>query len=201
MAFWKKRRKDTSTLSIARLPSRQYLSFIVRFVDEMDPATRAHVAVAYQNFIPLVSALYQFNNERGVAFESEDLLESLADEAEKSSDEINQRRFSWLYFAGLIARLEKLARKDEAVVPVGATLWTIIITEYPRLKLLLPHNIVWKEDEKLWFDLDQSDAHLMELGVNHHIPPTFARHDIVRRFAKDLGVAYLPSKTRIGFIP
>jgi hypothetical protein len=201
MPFWKKRHKEEAASSIARLPPDEYVPFIIQFVDEMDPATRAHIAVAYQNLIPLVSAYRQFNDERGLRFEIEDLLESLAAEVERPHDETNHRRFSWLYFAGLLARLEKLARHDEAIVPVGATLWTIIVTEYPKLRFLLPNNVVWKEDEKLWFDLELSDPELMELGINHHIPPKFAQHDIVRRFARDLGAIYLPSRTRLGFIP
>ncbi|MGN6270805.1 MAG: hypothetical protein ACTHM0_13050 [Sphingomonas sp.] len=167
----------------------------------MDPATRAHTAVAYQNLLPIISALYQHNRSKGAETSIEQFLSDLGDSLESTNDEIAQRRLSWFMFAGLIARLEKLARSDEEVIPVAATIWTIIATEYPRLKTLLPHNVVWKHDEKEWFELNISDRELIQTAVNHHIPPRFATHEIVKRFARDLDLFYYPSKTRIGYIP
>lgn len=179
----------------------RYAAFVADFVDDMDPATRAHVAVAYQNLIPWVSALHQTERERGFSFTIEQAIQILNDELEVRRDEINQRRFAWLTFAATIARLEKLARQETAIVPLAATIWTIIATEYPRLKILLPHNIVWTSEEKLWFDLARSDHELIQSCVNHDIPPIFASHEIVEKFADSLGLFYWPQKTRIGFIP
>ena len=203
MAFWRKRKaSSTSDYSalFARSPS-DYTQFIADFVEEMDPATRAHVAVAYQNLLPWVGALYQYEKERGNSFTIESAIEILSHETELREDEINKRRFAWLGFAALIARLEKLARDDPSIIPMSATIWTIIATEYPRLKILLPNNVVWKSEEKVWFDLNESDADLIRQCVNHHIPPQFSSNEIVERFADSLGIFYWPSTSRIGFIP
>lgn len=108
---------------------------------------------------------------------------------------------TWFLFAALLARLEKLGRRTEPVRPLAAATWTVIVTEYPRLKVLLPNNVVWTEDEKAWFELSESDKKLMEIGINYHIPPQFAREPIVERFARDLCVFYWPQKSRIGFVP
>lgn len=191
----------TNIDAVLQLDDLQYAKYIAAFVDEMDPATRAHLAVAYQNLIPALSALRRVSEERGQTFTVEDLISQFAEEPDDERDEIGVRRRFWFLFAALLARLEKLARRTEAVAPIAASTWALIITEYPRLKALLPHNVVWKESEKEWFELDEPDEKLMEIGINYHIPPRFARDPVVERFATDLGVFYWPQKNRIGFVP
>lgn len=191
----------SSQSDILSLSDIEYAKFIAEFVDQMDPATRAHLAVAYQNFIPYISALHRHYDKLGIPFTIENVIAEWEAESNPELDEIAVRRHSWFFFAALLARLEKLARRTEVVRPIAAAIWTVIITEYPRLKLLLPHNVVWSDEEKEWFQLQDSDERLMEVAINHHIPPQFSREEIVKRFASDLGLFYWPEKSRIGFVP
>jgi len=191
----------TGISGVLNFGDEQYARYIGDFVDQMDPATRAHLAVAYQNVIPIISALHTDSDKRGESFTIEDFIIDLDSIPVDESDEILSRRHHWILFAALLARLEKLGRRTQQIRPMAATIWTLIITEYPRLKALLPHNVVWTDAEKEWFELGESDGKLMENGINFDIPPQFAREPIVEQFARSLGVFYWPQKTRIGFVP
>jgi hypothetical protein len=207
MAFrwWKKKSRPSQgdgLSHVLELSDADYAKFIADFVDNMDGATRAHVAVAYQNLIPILSAIYSHNRKHGSDFTTEEFIKGAAERVDELvSDEINSRRNSWFLFAAMIARLEKIARRDESVIPISATIWTKIATEYPRLKILLPHNVVWSDDEKAWFSFSDDDSDLIGLAVNHHIPTKFAKHPITERFAKSMDLFYWPSETRIGYVP
>ena len=205
MAFgWLKKKQLAQTNHYDKLLSMddaEYAQFIADFVDQMDGGTRSHVAVAYQNLLPMVSAFHTHNQQSGGSFCIEDFIRSFSEKLETVQDEINSRRYSWFLFAALIARLEKLARTNNEIIPIGATIWSIIVTEYSRLKHTLPHNVVWSDDEKEWFDLTVDDERLLTFAVNHHIPFVFAEHEIIADFARRSGIMYWPSKNRIVFVP
>jgi hypothetical protein len=205
MAFgwWKTKRSAEPNLYVKLLAMEdlQYAQFVADFVDQMDGGTRSHVAVAYQNLLPMVSAFHTHNKQHGGSYFIEDLITDTAAKLESTQDEINSRRYSWFLFAALVARLEKLARTNDEIVPIGAAIWSIIATEYPRLKHTLPHNVVWSDAEKEWFDLCETDERLMSLAINNHIPLAFAQHDIIADFARRTGVPHWPSTHRIVFVP
>jgi hypothetical protein len=125
----------------------------------------------------------------------------LESELPAATDEISSRRVTWFLMAALVARLEKVAKSNPGVIAIGATIWTIILTEYPRLKILLPHNIVWSPVEKEGFDLHQPDEVMIERGMNYDVPLVFAEHTIVSDFAKRMNLFYFPWKERVGFVP
>ena len=206
MAFKRFKRKkefqENSFKQLITLPPTEYARFVGEFVDGMDPGTRTHVAVAYQNLIPFLSAIHSHAKQRGEEYSVEKFIEGASSRIpELENDEINSRRNSWFLFAAMIARLEKLAKADSALVPFGATVWTILVTEYPRIKVVLPNNVVWKDEEKVWFDLDRSDQQAMQDAINLHVPPIFANDNVMANFARSLNVLYNPSRTRVGYVP
>ena len=179
-----------------------YASFVAEFVDGLDSATRAHVAVAYQNLIPNLSGMARAFHGRDMPFTIEIFIRNLEQDLPIATDEINSRRLSWFLMAALVARLEKTANETPSTVDVGALVWTIILTEYPRLKILLPRNVVWSEEEKEWFDLSQTDAILIERGVNYDVPPIFSKTKVMADFARQMGLFYNPLEDRSGlFVP
>lgn len=206
MAFnWFKRKqesKENSFQQLITLSPTEYAQFVGDFVDNMDPGTRTHVAIAYQNLIPFLSAIHSHAKQQGEEYSVEKFIESASSRiVELENDEINSRRNSWFLFAALIARLEKLAKADLALVPFGATVWTILVTEYPRIKVVLPNNIVWKDEEKVWFDFELNDQQAMQYAINLHVPPIFANDNVMASFARDLNVLYNPSRSRVGYVP
>jgi hypothetical protein len=160
------------------------------------------VAVAYQNLIPTLSGVARVYRSRNIAFTIEIFIRQLERDLPTATDEVNSRRLHWFFMAALVGRLEKIAKETPAVIDVGAVLWTIILTEYPRLKVLLPHNVVWSDQEKEWFDLSQTDATLIERGVNYDVPLIFSKTGIMADFAERMGLFYYPMQDRAGiFVP
>lgn len=178
-----------------------YASAVYEFVENMDAATKAHVMVAYENLLPVLSACYSHARKEGKSFTVEDFIRELGPRLESYTDEVNSRRMSWSLFAAMIGRLEKLARSNEQVKLIGARTWCLLIPEIPRLKALLPNNVVWRPEEKDWWDLTKTDEALVEYGLNHTIPPVFAKTEPVVTLAEQLGLHYWPANSRIGIIP
>lgn len=97
----------TEISEILKSTDERYAIFVAEFVDGLDPATRAHLAVAYQNLIPTLSDFSGAYCTRGIPFTVEIFIIQLESELPLARDEINSRRISWFLFAALLARLEK----------------------------------------------------------------------------------------------
>lgn len=199
-------------VALLGLAPQAYAEAMRDFFDSMDPATKAHVVVAYENLLPVLSACYSQARKEGGSFTVEDFIRELGPRLDSYTDEVNSRRMAWSLFAALLGRLEKLAREDIGIKEIGAGMhrrqaakllgiWCGLVREMPRLKALLPNNVVWKQQEKDWFDLSKSDEAMLEYGLNHTIPPVFAKTAPVEAMAKGLGIHYWPGNTRIGIIP
>lgn len=191
MALWWKRKKAKPAIGVERLvqlPALDYAETVLGLIKHLDPASRAHVAVAYQNLVPLVGALRSFAKENNEAFSLEEFMIEIDEKLPNIRDEINNRRYSWILFAAFVLRMAIIANDNPETIPAGATIWTMLAAEYPRLKFLLPNNIVWKEDEKVWFDLSKSDNSLVNLGLRIHAPKVFSSHDIAQRFIRERGL-------------
>src|SRR5215813_13961369 len=160
---WKKPQTEKQidfAAALLSLNDTAYANAMQRFVEEMEPATRAHVLVAYQNLILMLSALY--SHDRTVTIEN--TIQKIYSDLYSYRDEINSRRMTWFLSAALLGRLEKIARANSAVELVATKIWCILVSELPRLKMLLPDDIVWKEDEKRLFDLSVTDAEMIQSG-------------------------------------
>lgn len=188
-------------VALLGLAPQAYAEAMRDFFDVMDPATKAHVVVAYENLLPVLSACYSHAKKEGGSFTVEDFIRELGPRLDTYTDEVNSRRMAWSLFAALLGRLEKLARDNAGIKELGAGIWCGLVREMPRLKALLPNNVVWKPQEKDWFDLSKSDADMLEFGLNHTVPPVFAKTVPVEAMAKELGIHYWPGNTRIGIIP
>ncbi|WP_265517930.1 hypothetical protein [Nitratireductor luteus] len=200
--LFKKKKPENQFVAMLAFDDSTYARVVAELFETMDPATRAHVLVAYENLVPLLSAMWSAGKSRGEEVAVEQFIPLVAERLDAAhGDEIGSRRWAWFLFASLLGRLEKLARNNPAITGTGAKIWCTIAEEAPRLKGLLPRNVVWKPEEKEWFDLSMSDEKLVEWTINHAIPPVFAKLDSVESFARSRGLFYRPSKSRIGTIP
>lgn len=200
--LFKKKKPDNQFIAMLAFDDSTYAGMIAELFDNMDPATRAHVLVAYENLVPLLSAMWSAGKKQGEEVTVELFIPLVAEKLETAQgDEIGSRRWSWFLFAALLGRLEKLSRDSPAIAETGARIWCTIAEDAPRLKGLLPRNVVWKPEEKEWFDLSMADEKLTEWTINHAMPPMFAKLELVKAFAHSRGLFYWPSKSRIGIIP
>lgn len=199
--FFSKKRKENEFVTLLRFETDVYAKILLEIFENMDPATRAHVLVAYQNLLPFISALHIHATKNGETYTVEQFIVAAADRLESVNDEINTRKWAWLLHAALLGRLEKICRNDPLIRDIGAAIWCLLAEETPRLKILLPNNVVWKDSEKEWFDLSQDDISLIGRIINHTVPPVFSRQDRIKYFAQSKGCFYFPTNTRIGAFP
>ncbi|WP_152975873.1 hypothetical protein [Ensifer adhaerens] len=158
--------------------------------------------MAYENLLPVVSVMYSEAKKSGGVFTLDNFIPDVAQKLELShGDEINSRRLAWFLFAALLGRLERLSKTNNGALTAGAKIWCLLAEDAHFLKRLLPSNVVWRSDEKVWFDLTQSDQKILEWTVNIAMPPMFAEHDAVGNFAQTHGFFVSPFKNRIGFMP
>lgn len=159
----------------------------------MDSSARAHVLVAHHNLSGAVARLPAEGRKQPDRPALETFIPIAAARMADSPDDIDSRRWSWFLFAALLARLEKLATDTPAVAQAGAEIWCAIAADSPRLKQLLPGNVIWKPQEKADFDLELPDAALIEWTLGSAMPPVFSRTDAVAGFARDRGL-HLPGQ-------
>jgi len=200
--LFKKKRQENQFVAMLAFDHATYAGTVAELFETMDPATRAHVLVAYENLVPLLSAMWSAGKKQGEEVTVEVFIPLVAEKLDAAQgDEIGSRRWSWFLFASLLGRLEKLSRDNPAIAETGAKIWCAIADDAPRLKGLLPRNVVWKPEEKEWFDLSMADEKLIEWTINHAMPPMFAKLESVKAFAQSRALFYWPSKSRIGIIP
>lgn len=200
--LFKRKKQKNQFVAMLAFDNATYATMIAELFETMDPATRAHVLVAYENLVPLLSAMWSAAKKQGEEVTVEMFIPLVAEKLDAAQgDEIGSRRWSWFLFASLLGRLEKLSRDNPSIAETGAKIWCAIAADAPRLKGLLPSNIVWKPEEKEWFDLSMADDKLTEWAINHAMPPMFAKLELVKSFAQSRALFYWPSKSRIGIIP
>jgi hypothetical protein len=195
-SFFKRKPRQNEFVAMLELDTPAYTRVVTELFEAMDPATRAHVLVAYENLLPVLSVLWSEGKKQGEEFTVEQFTREAARALDAATgDEINSRRWAWFLFATLLGRLEKLSRNDPGTADSGARIWCDIADASPRLKNLLPDNVIWRTDEKAWFDLSMPDDKLIEWTVNYAMPPMFSKLPQVQSFARSRGLFYLPSKT------
>lgn len=177
-----------------------YANFVKKLFDNMDNATKARVLVAYQNIIPLFSAMQNFANERGAAFSIDDFIIDCAAKQTAASDEINTRRFAWFMWAAMVYRLVTMSGRDIGLRDTLAEVWCDIARCAPLLKALLPDNVVWKPDEKVWFELMINDPkpEMVVWAINHGGPKTIWKSLAVKKLADEHGLFYFEGAETMG---
>jgi hypothetical protein len=199
--FFKKKKKENQFVATLTFDDETYSRFVAELFNTMDPATRVHVLVAYMNLLPILFGTWSEYRKQGVEYTLEQFISQAAERLDASmADEIVSRRWTWFLLASLLGRLERLSRNSPTIANTGAKIWCSIAEDAPRLKILLPNNIAWRQDEKEWFDLSATDDELVQWTINHAMPSIFARLDLVKSFASSRGLFRWSSSSQIGML-
>ena len=177
-------RQENKHVAMLRLADPAYAAAMRELFSGMDPSARAHVLVARRNLGGVHATLAAEDRMPPDQTALEKFIPIAAARMADSADDIVSRRWSWFLFAALLARLEKLSAATPAIAETGAEIWCAIVADAPRLKQLLPGNVIWKPLEKSGFDLELDDAQLVEWALGHAMPPVFARTEAVARFVR-----------------
>jgi len=166
----------------------------------MDNATKAHVLVAYQNLIPLINVMRELNRKQGSAFSIDDFIVECAEKQGSAKDEINVRRFAWFLWAALVYRLVTISDSDVGLRDTLAEIWCGIARCAPFLKTLLPDNVVWKPNEKVWFDVMIYDPKpsMVAWAINHGGPKTIWKAPAVKTLAEEYQLFYHEGSGTLG---
>lgn len=198
--FLKKKKQGDPFRAILNGGNADYANFVRELFDGLDNATKAHVLVAYQNLIPLVGAMHNVARQQNSAFSIDDFIVECADKQAAAKDEINTRRFAWFLWAALVYRLVTMAGRDVGLRDTVAEIWCDIARCAPFLKALLPDNVVWKPDEKVWFDLMIQDPKpgMVAWAINHGGPKIIWHSSAVKKLAEEYGLFYFEGAETMG---
>jgi len=171
-----------------------FVSFCEHLFLEVEPATRAHILVAYKNIEPTIPIVIAHMKQNGINYSLDDLIYEFSKEAERYSDEINSRRYTWSLWAALLYRLGKMSERGKSDIKEHvATIWCQIAEDAPLLKALLPHNVVWTEKEKAWFDFSllRDDLDFISYVVHYSMPKSLWGTDAVKILADNHNFIYI----------
>lgn len=187
-----KKKKENPFRAILRGGNADYANFVRELFDGMDNATKAHVLVAYQNLIPLIGAMRTVAREQDSAFSIDDFIIECSDKLDSTSDEINTRRFAWFLWSALVYRLVTIASGDVGLRDTLAEIWCDVARCAPFLKALLPDNVVWKIEEKVWFErmIDYEKPDMVAWAINHGGPKSIWQSPAIKKLAEEYGLFY-----------
>lgn len=158
---WFKRPKAPPALKLLKLPDPEFLETVQSGFATSTPAELAMTLFGYENASVLVSVFVKKNEKAPQTIEN--FAEIMMHWANTATDDINQRRFRWLFLGTLlrIATIRGLCT-EEGHDPL-AGIWAPFLKGGFFLSRTVQTNILWKPDEKEWF-ADLKDE--ME-GVNY----------------------------------
>lgn len=200
MFGFRKKKKENPLRTILRGGNADYANFVRDLFATLDNATKAHVLVAYQNLIPLIGAVQHVARQQGSAFSIDDFIVECAEGQAAARDEINTRRFAWFLWAALVYRLVTMSGGDVGLRNTLADIWCDIARCAPFLKALLPDNVVWKPDEKVWFDLviHEPQPEMVAWAINHGGPKAIWKAPAVKKLAEEYGLSYREGAETLG---
>lgn len=180
--FKSRRKKNGEIEKILTLPNDKYVKFITDLVSGMEPAEHAFIVVAYQNMGPYFGAIRNIERGNGRDYEIEDYVKQFLSFVEDEELEINRRRFQWFVLSGLVARLSNAVGSDSSLIDEGGQIWVRLLQSMPYLRKLLPHSVIWNEDEKSWFYVEDSDQKIYEYGIELILPKIFRKSTAIKQF-------------------
>ena len=188
-----RRKKDENSIDyILNVEPLIFAQFTKDLFDAMEPGSRAHVLVAYENLIPLISALQTVSKKQGGDYSIDEFILDCAKGEDSANDEINTRRYAWFMWAGFIYRLSIMCDENQAIRDILASIWCDIARASPLLKTLLPDNIVWKDEEKVWFEyvLHESDKDFVVWTISHGGPRIIWKSKEIKRLSEEFDLFY-----------
>jgi hypothetical protein len=192
--FWGRREEAKSAAAGERLlaiPPSVFAKGVEDMFTEDVPAGRAMCIVAYDNLRPISGAMRSAARKAGEKpFVVEDFIELCAVEMQKRDDDVNKRRFAWYFAAAMLGRVDKLARTDSRLVDHAVACWALLAESAPILRVLLPDNIVWKEEEKIWFKELKSEADFVGHVLSHTMPACYGDHPSIVLIAKKYDIFF-----------
>ena len=198
--FLRKKKAENPLRAILNGGDADYANFVKELFDGLDNATKAHVLVAYQNLIPIVGAMHNVAKQQGSAFSIDDFIIECAENQATANDEVNTRRYAWFMWAALVYRLVTMSSRDIGLRDTLAEIWCDVARCAPFLKALLPDNVVWKTEEKVWFEyvIHDPKPEMVAWAINHGGPKPIWKAPAIKKLAEEYGLFYFDGAETMG---
>lgn len=143
--LFKKKKPLPSDLFLC-LSESEYISKVRNLVDDLPPAGKVMLLVAYQNLEALVLVMKEMDKEdKSFPTSIEDLIKFMDPEGSKFENEFEKRRMTWFWMAGLLKRIDKMKSEE------SKDLWNKLTESGVHIHSVLPTNQLWNDDEKAYF--------------------------------------------------
>jgi hypothetical protein len=170
-----------------------YTKFVAGMMDTADPATSAMCVVAIANLQPLLLAYEDVSKKTGEPFDFDRMLEGMHRRLDAVGDDpINSRRYAWFVMAMHVTRLDQIAARDAAIVEQAVGIWLRLANAGRYIPKLLAGNIVWKAEEKVWFETTRTEKDGVRYVATMMMLSAYKRHAKARAFATQHDFLLLP---------
>jgi len=156
--FRKKGQPDDPILATLNLDAPSFVRFVKGLLCESEPGASTMCVVALRNLEPIMIFAKDWAErepKKHVPNGIDEFIRLLSEENPK--DEISSRRQWWFQYALLVKRATILAEHNVAFHDDVAAIWVRLAEGGKYLKRLLEHNVIWDDNEKLWFSEFKSE--------------------------------------------
>jgi hypothetical protein len=91
-----------------------------------------------------------------------------------------------------VMRLDQLATGDPPLIECAIGVWLRLADAGRYIANLLASNVVWKAEEKVWFDLTKTEKDGMRYVATMAMPKVYRSHPRARAFAEAQDFLLLP---------
>jgi hypothetical protein len=158
-------------------------------IQSLEPAAATMCVVAMQNLNAILrffKTIASKHPNKKVPTSLDECLLLLVEDG-WPADEIQQRRAHWFFLAMLAKRADAFAETDPRLQDDVVDIWVHLAEGGKYLSALVPQNIIWSEDEKVWF----ADVKSQRDGAQHVVwlmCPYWAQlHPKISDFADAMG--------------
>lgn len=170
----------------------QYARFVVDLVGGAEPATLAMVAVAYENLRPMLAA-FENRPTPDVRMSLDQVIETMQSRIEAfKADPINARRYAWFLIAAHVTKLDRLAENTPSIRQRAVDNWIRLADAGLYIRQLLASNVVWKAEEKVWFDDVRTDLDGVRYVLTLSMPRGYRADPRAQSAASRYGFLLLP---------
>jgi hypothetical protein len=160
----------------------EYLALVRGGLESESAQSWLMVAVAYMTAVPMASATME-STKYDTLPTMNDVVMSIAYCVDKAQgDELQSRRFMWLFQAMLILNAKKYVGNSKYETAV-AELWIYLARGCELLPQGLADIIIWTRDEKAYFDGIADGRDGVRYCLNHVIPKGLQKNSIIQSFA------------------
>lgn len=190
MWFRKQKPKPEPRLSDALvLDDPRFVEFVRSLVSDAEPGARTMSTVALHNlrYIFPESLPEKYEGERvPLASDLDGQIRFLG--SRNYDEERAFRRNAWFLWAALITRATNLAERASSAQEAAAEIWEMLAREAQFIEHRLTHNIVWSDQEKVWFSHIKSEKDGVSYVLNHMLPSWLKQHPRIKACANEFDV-------------